>query len=573
MSSITAFEPTPVSPEHDPALFSGDAITEDEFAALDSLFGGDEGDDYANYDGDLGGIFDVTDASLFGIVPVSAPDDSDGMGNLVEAMEKAGKPRPKATELIAETLKALPTEERERIVKELYGIANSFPPPNYHADSKSASSMQYIPQDEDDPIFIGQKLEEMEDHLKKYKSSPSWNLRITAIQMAESQNMEYVQNAKFRLKFIRAERYDVRRAAARLIRFFDLKLELFGAEVLTRSITLKDLTAEDRETVKKGYTQRLPVRDRAGRSIFCHVFNGQTYESPESFVRIMWYMSKSDEQSDKRGTINIFFKLKDYKFKNCNRAFGGTLFIGRMMAAAPWRADAMHKFLENENSLDLSTKVMNKLVDYCTAFIVPEIRARTRIHHGTHEDWVKVLMSFGIPADVIPLTYSYKIKTKNHLEYLAMRAKAEEIMERYPGTNQDILIDLPARSDVLLGKGKPIQFSSGNQRLMTIIDSYLDQYHNKCSKHEKTELTAEIVSMLKDSGVRFLCKDSGIWLEVTDDLARGKISYMFRHQRGRTPAKNGISATGVVRQVPSGDENKTDAAALANDSKRVRVGA
>ena len=165
-------------------------------------------------------------------------------------------------------------------------------------------------------------------------------------------------------------------------------------------------------------------------------------------------------------------------------------------------------------------------------------------------------MSFGIPNDVNPYTQSHKIKTKNHLEYLAMRVKAEEIMARNPGIPEESLIDLPTRSDVLLGKGKPIQFSSGNQRLMTIVDGYLDEYHNRCNKKEKTELTSEIVRMVKESGVRFLCKDSGIWLEVPDDQARAKISYMFRHQKKKPSSKAG-GTVGVVRDNPSATVSAT----------------
>ena len=60
-------------------------------------------------------------------------------------------------------------------------------------------------------------------------------------------------------------------------------------------------------------------------------------------------------------------------------------------------------------------------------------------------------MAYGIPHDLIPLTYDYKVKTKNHLDYLAMRKKAESLLS----SNSTVeAIDLPSRRDVLLGKGK-----------------------------------------------------------------------------------------------------------------------
>lgn len=184
-------------------------------------------------------------------------------------------------------------------------------------------------------------------------------------------------------------------------------------------------------------------------------------------------------------------------------------------------------------------------------------------------------MSFGIPSDIVPYTQSYKIKTKNHQEYLTMRIKAEEMLARDPNIPEASLIDLPTRSDVLLGKGKPIQFSSGNQRLMTIVDGYLDQYHNKCNKQEKTDLTFEIVRMVKESGVRFLCKDSGIWLEVADEQARSKLSYMFRHQRTKPRSRNkGNGTVGVVRDSPATTVDSTTGATKEDAQstvKRTRV--
>lgn len=171
---------------------------------------------------------------------------------------------------------------------------------------------------------------------------------------------------------------------------------------------------------------------------------------------------------------------------------------------------------------------------------------------------MNVLAKFGIPLDVIPFTQSYKIKTKNHQEYMAMRAKKEEILASVPATiTADKLIDLPSRKDVLLGKGKPIQFSSGNQRISSIIDGYLDQYHEHSSKTEKTVLASRIVDIVKASGVRFLSKERGIWLEVSHDLARDKVSHMFRHQRHNNGSKRtnpGIASSSKLAPTPASNE-------------------
>lgn len=457
-------------------------------------------------------------------------------------------PAPKAApQLIAECLQSLPMEERENIVRDLYGIEKveaTFSGTTNHVTGEYPITTQ----EEEDEKFLDQKLLEMDDHLKRIRKVNAWNLKLAALELAESQNLEYTQDRRFRLKFLRCDRFDPSRAAGRLIRFFDWKLELFGEAKLTRDITLDDLTKEDRAALKKGYFQRLPVRDRAGRAITVTILNGQVYESPESIARQFFYVaSTSDEETDKKGHIAVFFKVKDFTFKKCNKVMGGCFYLHRMVSDLLIRVDAFHKFLEPEQSL------MHRIVDYAVNIMHPEFRSRTCLHYGKHTDWMRDLMSFGIPVDSIPLTQSYKVKNKNHTEYLSMLAKKEEMLASVPATmTADQLIDLPTRKDVLLGKGKPIQFSSGNQRLSSIIDGYLDQYHEQSTTPEKTALAAKIVQMVKANGVRFLTKESGIWIEVSDGVARDKVSHMFRHQRTKAKSKNTNASAGKVRALDDG---------------------
>jgi hypothetical protein len=547
-----------VSPESEKEIFSfgtsagidNDFYGDEELtAALDGLFDtGDLPEPEACIVG--GSPFSLSDEELTSLgISTPAASSKQGLGAFASAEQDLEGTQKSAARAIAETLAALPVEEREQIVRDLYGISHN-----------TSDNMN-----EDDPAFIRQKLGEMERELARMRKSLSWNLRLAAIELAESQNQSYVEDPDLRLKFIRADRYDTRKAAGRFIRFFDFKMELFGEKALARSITWNDLKPEDQAMLKEGYMQRLPIRDRAGRAIVCHIYNGQVYDSLESVARQCFYMGcHTDEVTDKKGHIAIFFKIKDFSFKRSSGTFAN-LYLMRCVSDLPTRFEAYHKMLEKNGN-----RIMQKIVDYITGIMAPGIRARSRVHEGNHEDWVGELVSFGIPHDVIPFSQSFRIKTKNHLEYVSMRIKAEEILARDSNTQTESLIDLPTRSDVLLGKGKPIQFSSGNQRLMTVVDGYLDQYHSKCNKQEKTALTFEIVRMLKESGVRFLSKDTGIWLEVPDDQARAKISYMFRHQR--TKPNNG--SVGVVRDSPS--SGTIDSMGVAtnenqNSTKRLRV--
>ncbi|KAL3928461.1 MAG: hypothetical protein SGARI_005029, partial [Bacillariaceae sp.] len=308
---------------------------------------------------DTSSPFSLSDEELMSLGISAFPTfEKQGLGYAMTEEDLKGTQK-SAAEAIAETLAALPVEEREQIIRDLYGISSNTP---------SAVN-------EDDPAFIQQKLEEMKEQLVRLRNSYSWNLRLAAIELAESKNIAYVEDPKFRLKFLRADRYDAKKAAGRFIRFFDFKYGLFGEDALTRRIAWNDLQPEDQAALKKGCVQRLPLRDRAGRGIFVSVYNGEEYESVESVTRQHFYMGgHTNEESDKKGHIHIFFKIKDFTFKKSPGTFG----IATLMRFAkdyPLRVDAFHKMLEADGN-----STMRRIVDYLATMMMPEIRARSKVH-------------------------------------------------------------------------------------------------------------------------------------------------------------------------------------------------
>ena len=103
---------------------------------------------------------------------------------------------------------------------------------------------------------------------------------------------------------------------------------------------------------------------------------------------------------------------------------------------------------------------------------------------------------------------------------------------------------------------------------MTIIDGYLESYNEK-TKIDKTALTAEIVRILKASGVRFLSKEEhGVWMDASNDAARDKVSHMFRYQRRKSDSSASSVATskGAVRDTVSSDGSVPDL--MSNESAK-----
>lgn len=135
------------------------------------------------------------------------------------------------------------------------------------------------------------------------------------------------------------------------------------------------------------------------------------------------------------------------------------------------------------------------------------------------------LMTFGIPADVLPVSPSGEMRLEGHHDYCRRLRKVAE-----GGFDNLHRIVVPGTYDVLLGRGRPLQKHSGNLRYHHIIESYQGRYE-KASKLEKTKLSKLIVQTMKNEGGRFLKQDDMGWIEIDDEVARYKVSHTFRNHR------------------------------------------
>jgi hypothetical protein len=147
-----------------------------------------------------------------------------------------------ADALLAKEMADMSVQEREQSMNDIHGVSDVV---------------------DEEPSFVRAKMEEMEMELSKLTS----NEGKEAYMQAEAQNKEYVTCDKFRLKFLRAEMFNARLAAGSMVRFFDEKKKLFGADKLTKEIMLCDLDEDDQKFLERGICQILPQRDRAGRRI------------------------------------------------------------------------------------------------------------------------------------------------------------------------------------------------------------------------------------------------------------------------------------------------------------------
>uniref|UniRef100_A0A7R9ZKZ3 DUF6824 domain-containing protein n=1 Tax=Craspedostauros australis TaxID=1486917 RepID=A0A7R9ZKZ3_9STRA len=145
---------------------------------------------------------------------------------------------------------------------------------------------------------------------------------------------------------------------------------------------------------------------------------------------------------------------------------------------------------------------------------------------GTHQECLYSLMTFGIPYDALPINTDGEWRRTSFLKWAQRRYKKEQNIEKYKDA-----VELPSRSDVLLGRGKPNQAHAGNKYLHDVIASKYEQY-DMSSRREKTKIATDLVQSIKDASGRFLKRDENdIWMEVDDHTAREKVCHGFRRKR------------------------------------------
>jgi hypothetical protein len=140
---------------------------------------------------------------------------------------------------LALDLNKISLNEREEVNEDLHGVSNAV---------------------DETPELVASCLSELEAEIAKIQCRDAYI-------MAASKDSSYTSSRVLRLKFLRAEHFDSKKAAVRLVTFFERKLEVFGADPLARELLISDLNEEDRRCLQSGLITLVPEKDKAGRGI------------------------------------------------------------------------------------------------------------------------------------------------------------------------------------------------------------------------------------------------------------------------------------------------------------------
>lgn len=159
--------------------------------------------------------------------------------------------------LIAKELFQMSLDEREKALDDVHGIRKA---------------------ETEDPNFVNNRLIQLEHHLCQIKMG-------SVYEEAERQSETFVRDPHRRTMFLRAEHFEPRAAAQRMLRFFEFKKELFGVDKLCRKITLQDMSEDDMESLRSGECQISPFKDVSGRPIIIFAQKLRKYKHIENVVR------------------------------------------------------------------------------------------------------------------------------------------------------------------------------------------------------------------------------------------------------------------------------------------------
>jgi hypothetical protein len=349
---------------------------------------------------------------------------------------------------------------------------------------------------------------------------------------------------KLHLMFLRAQRFNPRLAALNMFVYFEHKRALFGDELLTQKITLKDLTDHEVRLIREGVSQLLAGREITGRGIIHYRIGQWDLSSPLALVRTFWYIHSAiedDEEMQRNGVV----MLCDWQGPFRHSPYDNMVFLSKIQPfsqSCTYRAESVHSVYGNGSFL--------ALIQSLFAAASKHLRVRHRFHFGSQLETTYSLRTFGIDMGEVPnsskSTWSIlpgsKVTTID--EYIQRRSLAEEQWREKEKVFQEpsaMIALVPNPHDILMGRSKFASRWPGNMLYHTMIAQYAQRYIDPDSKSriDKTLLTMEVIHALQnDYGSRFLSRKDTRWVVAADEAIQKKVNQSLRLEARSSQARH-----------------------------------
>jgi hypothetical protein len=170
-----------------------------------------------------------------------------------------------ADRTIANDLNRMTAGEREIVYDDIHGVRN-------------------LRMEETTPLKLLECLSLMNDAIKRIDNKSAYD------EACKLKSRYVLRNNQFRIIFLRAEEYDIDKAAQRFVNYLDVFYNFFGTKALMRPIYYNDLEKNDQTHVREGVHQLLPCRDRTGRRIMTRIGNMGSPDQSQSTPSVRTYV-------------------------------------------------------------------------------------------------------------------------------------------------------------------------------------------------------------------------------------------------------------------------------------------
>ena len=393
--------------------------------------------------------------------------------------------------MLSEAMKNLTFEEREKQQEALHGV------------------------DED----LAEEEKVIENALADLEHTLSRTKRGSLYETAEVVDPSYVRDRDFRVMFLRGSRYDVKEAAEQMLKFFEVKTNLFGMEKLTEDITIEDLDEDDLACLNTGWLQ-FAGKDRPGRVIFLQLFGLRAWKTLRNELRMKFFMLMDllkDKEVQLRGVVGLNYAVGSMRD---SKEGAGYMEHIDLTNGIPLHIAAVH-FCYSELSEYLICKI-------AIATMPQKLQSRFRAHMGSSLECRYRLSSYGISGDNLPLIpATNKVDMKHHIKW----CRSHSVVPTSDAKNSVSAIE-PTHNDVLYMGGNRSN-NGGNQHLKNLVVEW-SQIYDSGTNDTKRRVVHEIIDNIHRTGGRFISESEGPgmgWVVLSKDEVRLKITQNFRNHR------------------------------------------
>jgi len=427
---------------------------------------------------------------------------------------------------------------------------------------------------EETPHLLEHSLIDFESELHKINPKPAYDrAQQLLLESYRESSRCYINEKNFRLRFLRCELFDVRKAAKRFIRYLDFIAEVYGEYALQRPICMDDFNREEMSFLKKGECQLLPYRDRSGRKIIYDCIDDRV--PIHTFLKVIFYLLNAcidSSDTTNNDFNNIECLRKGLIIVSCvpsNSYIASTesnkeiqrvrlSSKARVTKIVPIRLACVHMCYPNTQMYRFNGRVFGLVASF--------LNSRTKIHLGNPVEWRYALRTYGIPTEILPVSNTGTIKLDNLKQWIKLKkyTDEQEMIEMTASTKTLMeapmysIVECPGSNDVVFRMGKSMDYHPGNIKFQNVIESQL-QYHSdpNTTKAQKDAIVIEVIQHIKKDGGRFLKweSDNGWWSNMSVEMCVD-MDLDIDMNSGNTMTTNSISPSAKINTKTDTNSNK-----------------